>query len=237
MTALQLSTSMPQPVAMPAPFEVNDVLVAGLRLPKIPGLPSADTPAGSIKELLGPPKPGSAAAKLDLAVVKGAQLLRTRAGDEWARRMDADGATRMWFELAERYRAETGKAQGWLGTALLASTMAANGAATGIGKLVWKRPRPFVVDPSIKPPLDHVPSPRQSYPSGHSSSAFAAARVISVLEPKLAAEAYSLATQVATSRVYAGVHFPSDVIAGALLGTAVAESVLRTTGVRRGITG
>jgi undecaprenyl-diphosphatase len=52
--------------------------------------------------------------------------------------------------------------------------------------------------------------------------------VIATLQPKLALEAYSIASQVAVSRVYAGVHYPSDVVAGAMLGTGVADIALRT---------
>jgi undecaprenyl-diphosphatase len=108
--------------------------------------------------------------------------------------------------------------------------LGATAGVTQLGKQRYDRLRPFQVDPDIKPPV-HLPRDA-SYPSGHASSAFAAARVIAVLEPTLAKEAYELATQVAVSRVYAGVHFPSDVVAGALLGTAVAEAALRKAGKR-----
>ena len=197
----------------------------GTLLPSIPGLPGPSTPGIGLGDLVGPPAPGSARAKADMLAVKGAQLLRTPERDAWAVRMAEEGVTSLWFDLAKRHRAEVGTVAGWLDTALLASTMATNAAVTHVAKERYDRPRPFQVDPSIVPP---VRLPRSSsYPSGHSSGAFAAARVIAAMSPSLAAEAYSLAAQVAASRVYAGVHFPSDVVAGALLGTGIAERVLR----------
>jgi membrane-associated phospholipid phosphatase len=208
-------------IAADAPVEA----LVGELVPKLPGLPGPTTPGWSIGDLLGPPAAGSLGAKADMAAVKGAQLLRTPERDEWARHMADDGSSKIWFDLAKRHRGEVGKVQGWLDTALLAATLASNAAVTQVAKQKFDRQRPYQVDPSIKPPV-HLPRD-SSYPSGHTSSAFAAARVIATLEPKLAVEAYALATQVAASRVYAGVHFPTDVVAGALLGTGVAETALR----------
>jgi membrane-associated phospholipid phosphatase len=60
-----------------------------------------------------------------------------------------------------------------------------------------------------------------SYPSAHSTTSFAAACVLSRGLPS--APLYAVAVAMALSRLYAGVHFPSDVLAGAALGTAMAE--------------
>ena len=60
-----------------------------------------------------------------------------------------------------------------------------------------------------------------SYPSAHAATSFAGARMLSASLP--APVLYSAATSLALSRLYLGLHYPSDVVAGAALGAAVAE--------------
>jgi membrane-associated phospholipid phosphatase len=61
----------------------------------------------------------------------------------------------------------------------------------------------------------------RSYPSAHTTASFAGARVLSEALPST--PVYALAVAMALSRPYLGVHYPSDVVAGAILGDAVAE--------------
>jgi undecaprenyl-diphosphatase len=86
-------------------------------------------------------------------------------------------------------------------------------------KLVGGRDRPFIVNPEQDPlvgtPLD------LSFPSGHAATSFAGATVLSAFVPRLRVLFYVLAALVAWSRVYVGVHYPLDILAGAVLGTAV----------------
>ncbi|HET6949077.1 MAG TPA: phosphatase PAP2 family protein [Acidimicrobiales bacterium] len=65
-----------------------------------------------------------------------------------------------------------------------------------------------------------------SFPSGHASSAFTAAGVLSENDP-LWPLYYGIAAVVASSRVYVKIHHPSDVVAGALLGVALARVARR----------
>jgi undecaprenyl-diphosphatase len=61
-----------------------------------------------------------------------------------------------------------------------------------------------------------------SFPSGHATTAFAAAVALALLVPRWRWWALAFAAVVAYSRVYLGVHYWSDIVAGALLGAAVA---------------
>lgn len=78
------------------------------------------------------------------------------------------------------------------------------------------RPRPFVTHADLTPLLD--PGDRWSFPSGHALSSFAAATALFFFHKKTGLLAYLLAACIAFSRLYASVHYPTDVLAGAVLG-------------------
>ena len=82
-------------------------------------------------------------------------------------------------------------------------------------KLVVRRPRPTFDD---LPQLIGTPT-QLSFPSSHATSSFAAARAYAPLLGAAGPAVYPLAAGMAATRVYLGVHYPSDILAGALLGT------------------
>jgi membrane-associated phospholipid phosphatase len=97
------------------------------------------------------------------------------------------------------------------------ATIAAAYLANQAIKVAVRRRRPQLDD---LPPVVSTHS-QLSYPSAHASTSFAGARALSPLLPTAAL--YGLAVPLALSRPYLGVHYPSDSLAGAVLGTAVAE--------------
>ncbi|MBI1780341.1 MAG: phosphatase PAP2 family protein [Sphingobacteriales bacterium] len=103
----------------------------------------------------------------------------------------------------------------------LGETFLVNTAITTILKNTIKRERPSVKDPSIIP-LDAAGS--YSFPSGHTSDAFATATSLSIAYPKwyVIAPLFLWASSVGYSRMYLGVHYPSDVVAGAIVGAGSA---------------
>lgn len=86
------------------------------------------------------------------------------------------------------------------------------------------RPRPPLRMPDPEP-LVGLPG-TSSFPSGHSTVAFACAAMLARTDRRLAIPAFALAAAIAWSRVYVGVHYPSDVLAGAVLGVALATALL-----------
>ena len=115
----------------------------------------------------------------------------------------------------------------WRRPAILLMTVAADLAAdllSDVGKALVPRHRPF--EHQIGPP-----SATHSFPSGHAATSFACATVLSHYAPRLRVPLFALATLIAFSRVYNGMHYPTDVLAGALLG--VLTALLLLAAVRR----
>ena len=154
-------------------------------------------------------------AALDTALLR---LLRTRAHSERAER-----AVAAFSKLGEH-------AAIWLGIAAAGAaldrfrrdefvhagkTVAAAYVVNQAIKQAVRRPRP-------DPEGQLVGTPTQlSYPSTHACTSFAGAGALGRLLPR--GPLYALAVPLALSRLYLGVHYPSDTVAGCVVGAAVAE--------------
>ena len=108
----------------------------------------------------------------------------------------------------------------------LMSMSVASGIANGPAKWSVRRSRPSLVDVPALRQLARQPR-TTSFPSGHSASAAAFAAGVVLESPLRAAPVAVLAAGVAYGRVHTGVHYPSDVVAGVVLGAASAVVVRR----------
>jgi membrane-associated phospholipid phosphatase len=142
------------------------------------------------------------------------------------------------------------KSRLWLGSAaLLASVGGERGRAAAVNGLASIALTSAVVNLVLKPLGDRrrpdrrthaVPLARQvtmpqstSWPSGHAASAFAFATGVGAAWPGAGVPLSVVASLVAYSRVHTGVHYPSDAIAGALSGMALAQLVVAGSRRRR----
>jgi undecaprenyl-diphosphatase len=93
-------------------------------------------------------------------------------------------------------------------------------SVSGVLKSLIARDRPPLAD-SDPAPLVSLPA-THSFPSGHATVSFACATTLALAVPRLRVPLYTLAALIAFSRVYVGVHYPLDVLAGAVLGVGIA---------------
>ena len=165
-------------------------------------------------------------ADLDLAIYRAVAVTPTPDLDEPMRRLS---------ELADHSKL-------WLGTAAVFATLGGRTgrrvAAAGVGaialnslivnvplKLAGKRERPDREAAKV-PTARHVAMPTSpSFPSGHAASGFAFAAAVGGTLPAAAAPVRAAASAVAYSRVHTGVHYPGDVVIGALIGSTIGECV------------
>lgn len=106
-------------------------------------------------------------------------------------------------------------------------------AISSAGKAVWNRPRPPLVDPDIQA---CAPLPKSgSYPSGHTTQAFLWASLLAEIFPEKRDALRERAGLVAWSRIIAGVHYPTDIAAGRLLGDRLAAEFLKVPALREAL--
>lgn len=176
-----------------------------------------------------PPSAGSSEDQADHAV-----FLATRAlhgTGRWALAQEDDdidprGASRL-FDCALGARLEQGQppAVTRLMTRVLVDVLDAYRPA----KSFWRRPRPVVGNEEpICVARDKALTESFSYPSGHAAASWAWGLVLAEIEPDRSDAVLKRAGAIGESRVVCGVHYPSDVVAGRMVGAAVVAAEHRS---------
>ena len=135
-------------------------------------------------------------------------IVATRAGDGW-----------LWYLTGLLVLLFGGESR------LTATASAGSAALTGIGffvsvKKISGRKRPCEIEPHVWARL--LPPDQFSFPSGHTITAFAIAISFGEFYPILLGILLFCALAIATSRILLGMHFLSDVVVGAMIGTGLA---------------
>jgi acid phosphatase (class A) len=178
------------------------------------------------KVLPPPPEAGSLAAKTDLDVVLHAQAWRTPAEADWAKFIDKDNA----FNHASVLGAWFTKEKLPITAKFLADVTEDANAVGALTKQFYSRLRPSQIDSRVQP-LVPVPA-TAAYPSGHVTRAYTWALVLAEIFPDQRDALLERAHRAAWGRVLAGVHFPSDLIGGQLMGEAIVAELKKSEAFR-----
>jgi membrane-associated phospholipid phosphatase len=201
------------------PLAVPEAITSGaMRMSAPPALPAADPGARRALSLLRRSGPvGRRVAAADVAAYRAIRgVARTPATVARVRAFSRTGEhAACWLALgAVGAKVDPDRREAWLrATGGVAAAYVANTAL----KQVFRRRRPVF---DGLPALIGTPT-ALSFPSAHASSSFAAAHAFAPLVGRGATPLRVAAGAMALSRVYLGVHYPTDILAGALLGTVV----------------
>jgi hypothetical protein len=109
-------------------------------------------------------------------------------------------------------------------TKVMSEALADTKIVTNAAKLTWRRVRPPLAEPRIHPcvKLEHT----ASYPSGHATRGIVWATLLAEIFPDKRDAILARGKQIGDDRVLAGMHYPSDVVAGQKLGAEIAVKLL-----------
>ena len=171
------------------------------------------------KFLAPPPANDSAQTKTELAEILTIQVTRT---PEMVARAQADAEENVW-RFADVLGPKFTKEALPKTEAFFARVAETEGAVVDPAKDVWKRPRPHLYSDLVKPvvPL----SKSGSYPSGHATVGTLMAIVLSNMVPEKRAELMARGWEYANNRVIGGIHYRSDIEAGRISGSLIAEAI------------
>ncbi len=177
-------------------------------------------------EYESPAPPSDAHTQDEAAALKSLAAQRDDSAVALVRFWNAGAPAYRWIQIAQQEIANhnLGGPAATRVMSLVAVAMNDATAAVWASKYAYNRPRPAQFDSAIVPLIDTPASP--SYPSEYSATAAAAASVLAYLFPDRKSALESMAAAAGISRLYAGAEFPSDVDAGAALGSAVADAVI-----------
>jgi acid phosphatase (class A) len=166
-----------------------------------------------------PPAAGSAAAAADMDAVLKAQI--TRSDAEVIRGKSEAKLTPAAFQAVF---GTDFTAQNFPHTfALLDDAEKDSKVFSAKAKEIFARPRPKFVDFHVRPAVEGDDEP--SYPSGHATRAMLTARILCEIAPDKKHELLDRAEEIGWDRVVIGVHYPSDIYAGEVLGQALAQAM------------
>jgi len=171
--------------------------------------------------LAPPPLPDSAAQKQDIEAVLDAQARRTPAEVRCARADACISIFRFAGVMGPEFKPENLP----LTSAMIKTLAGATGGDIAYAKATFKRPRPFSFDSHVKNIVPQCPD--FSYPSGHSTFAYAVATLLADMVPEKAPGIFKRADQYAHNRVVAGVHYPSDVAAGRISAAVIDYTLMQ----------
>ncbi len=187
---------------------------------------SPTTPVDQLARKAVRTPPGPVTTEYELRMLHQVAASRTADGVAAAVWHAEHGASTLWTPWIREYIDRVGDKRAAGGLALLDAVRATVPGLRRDLKSHFQRPRPYEIDPTLPLAVPAVPGRNHSFPSGHTSDATAMAVALAALMPDRRPYLEHAAAEVGWSRIYGGVHFPSDTIAGARMAAAVTTALI-----------
>lgn len=169
----------------------------------------------------GPPAPE--VQRRELHRLHAFAALRTRQGAYAATWLESHGKHDVWKLFFKQYKQFAVPALAKAQKRRFKDEYALAKLISTVGKNRFARLSPYITDPTLHALNQGKTTKKFSYPSSHSVITYALLPLLTRLEPHRRAEFRWMANEISYSRLYSGGHYPSDVAAGAYLGTLIDE--------------